>query len=73
MTSASSKQDARHPKLVFWDNRGMGWEGRREGLQDGGTRVYPWLIHVDVWQKTPQYCQVISLQLIKINGKKNDS
>ena len=29
----------------------------------------PWLIHVNVWQKPLQYCQVISLQLIKINGK----
>ena len=22
------------------------------GDRDGGTHVYPWLIHVDVWQKT---------------------
>ena len=29
-----------------------------------------WLIHVNVWQKPLQYCKV-SLQLIKINGKKN--
>ena len=28
------------------------------------------LIHVNVWQKPLQYCKVISLQLIKINGKK---
>ena len=28
-----------------------------------GKRVPPWLIHVNVWQKTPQYCKVISLQL----------
>ena len=34
-----------------------------------GTHVNPWLIHVNVWQKL-QYCKVISLQLIKINGKK---
>ena len=27
------------------------------------THVHPWLIHVDVWQKPPQYCKVISLQL----------
>ena len=33
--------------------RGSGW----------GTYVYPWLIHVDVWQKPPQYYKVISLQL----------
>ena len=30
----------------------------------------PWLFHVNVWQKPLQYCKVISLQLIKINGKK---
>ena len=28
--------------------------------------VHPWLIHVNVWQKPPQYCEVISLQLKKI-------
>ena len=28
-----------------------------------GTCVYPWLIHVDVWQKTAQYCKAIILQL----------
>ena len=39
---------------------GLGW----------GTHVNPWLIHVNVWQKPLQYCKVISLQLIKINGKK---
>ena len=41
--------------------RGMGWGGR--GAQDGGIHVHPWLIHVDVWQKPPQYCKAISLQL----------
>ena len=35
-----------------------------------GIYVYPWLTHVNVWQKPLQYCKVISLQLIKINGKK---
>ena len=38
----------------------MGW----------GTHVNPWLMHVNIWQKPLQYCKVISLQLIKINGKK---
>ena len=33
------------------------------GVQDGGTHVYPWLIHVDAWQKPPQYRKVIILQL----------
>ena len=51
--------------------RGMGWGGRREGGSGWGTHVNPWLIHVNVWQKTLQYCRVISLQLIKINEKHN--
>ena len=50
--------------------RGMGWGGRREGGLGWGTHVNPWLIHVNVWQKPLQYYKVISLQLIKINGKK---
>ena len=49
--------------------RGMGWGGRREGGSGWGTHVNPWLIHVNVWQKPLQYCKVLSLQLIKINGK----
>ena len=44
-------------------------EGWREGGSGWGTHVNPWLIHVNVWQKPLQYCKVISLQLIKINGK----
>ena len=50
--------------------RGMGWGERWEGGSGWGTHVNPWLIHVNVWQKPLQYCKVISLQLIKINGKK---
>ena len=51
--------------------RGMGWGGRWEGGSGWGTHVNPWLIHVNVWQKPLQYCKEISLQLIKINVKKN--
>ena len=44
--------------------------GREVGGGSGwGTHVNPWLIHVNVWQKPLQCCKVISLQLIKINGK----
>ena len=50
--------------------RGMGRGGRQEGGSGWGTHVNPWLIDVNVWQKPLQYCKVISLQLIKINGKK---
>ena len=42
--------------------RGGRWE---RGFR-GRTYVYPWLIHVDVWQKPTQYCKAIILQL-KIN------
>ena len=48
--------------------RGMGWGGRWEEGLGWGTHVNPWLIHVNVWQNPLQYCKVISLQLIKING-----
>ena len=40
-----------------------------EGGSGWGIHVYPWLIHVNVWQNPLQYCKVISLQLIK---KKKD-
>ena len=46
---------------------GMGGGGRE--VQDG-EHVHPWLIHVNVWQKPPQYFTVISLQL-KFKRKKS--
>ena len=64
MTCASSMHEAGHSESVLWDNpEGWGGEGGRGRVQDGGTHIHPWLIHVDVWQKPPQYCKVISLQL----------
>ena len=50
--------------------KGIGLRERWEGGSGWGTHVTPWLIHVNLWQKPLQYCKVISLQLIKINGKK---
>ena len=47
-----------------------GMEREVGGGSGWGTHVNPWLIHVSVWQKPLRYCKVISLQLIKINGKK---
>ena len=49
--------------------RGLRRRGRGEGGSGWGIPVNPWLIHVNIWQKPLQYCKVISLQLIKINGK----
>ena len=50
--------------LVHWDDP-EGWDGggRWEGGSGWGTHVHPWRIHKNVWQKPPQYCKVISLQL----------
>ena len=70
MTSASSMHEVGHSKPVLWDNpEGWGGEGGGRGVQDGGTHVYPWLIHIDVWQKSPQYCKVMSIQLNKLIEK----
>ena len=62
--------EAGHSKPVLWDNP-EGWCGEGGGrVQDGGTHVHLWLIHVDVWQKPPQYCNVIIPQLKLISLKK---
>ena len=64
MISAGSMREAGYSKSVFWENpEGWGGKGGRRGVQDGGTHVHLWLIHVDVWQNPSQYCKVISLQL----------
>ena len=61
MTRASSMHKAGHSKLVLWD-KPEGWPGEGGGFKMGG-HVYPRLTHVNVWQKSPQHCKVISLQL----------
>ena len=52
---------------TLYQPRVVGWGGRWEGGSGWGTHVHLWLIHVDIWGKTPQYCKVISLQLKLIN------
>ena len=43
-------------RLVHWDDPEV-WDGEGGGRGSGwGTHVHPWLIHVNVWQKPPQYC-----------------
>ena len=62
--------EAELSKPVPGDNpEGWGGEGGGRGVEDGGPCVHPWLIHMDVWQKPPQYCKVISFQLKLINLK----
>ena len=53
--------------------RGIRWRGRWERGSGWGIHVNPWLNHANVWQKPLQYCKVISLQLVKVNGKKKNS
>ena len=63
MTSSSLMHEIGHSQLVHWDNP-EGLIGKEVGGgSDQGSYVHPWLIHVNVWQKPPQYCKVISLQL----------
>ena len=56
--------EVRHSKPVLWDNP-EGWGGEGGGIEE--THVHPWLTHVDVWQKPPQYCKVNNCQLKYIN------
>ena len=50
IASPGLMQDTGSLGLVHWDHP-EGWDGERggRGVQDG-KRVYPWRIHVDVWQ-----------------------
>ena len=64
ITSPGSMHETGCSGLVHWDDP-VGWVrgGVGRGSSGWGTHVHPWLIHVSVWQKPPQYCKVISLQL----------
>ena len=64
MTSARSRHEAGYTKPMLWDNpEGWGGEGGGREVQDVGAHVHPWLIHVNVLEKPPQYCKEIVLQL----------
>ena len=74
ITSHQSKFDAWNRALkagALGQPRGMGWGGTEEGDSGWGTHVHLWLIHVNVWQKPPQYCKVISFQLKQTNKQTN--
>ena len=64
IASPGSMHETGLSKPVHWDNP-EGWDGEGGGrrVQDRGTHVHPWRIHVNVWQTPPQYCKVISPQL----------
>ena len=46
---------------------GMGWRERQEGGSGRGAHVHPWVIHVNVWQKPPQYCKVIQFSSVQFS------
>jgi len=55
--------EAGHSKPVLWDNPDR-WGGERgEGGFRMGDTYTPWVIHVNMWQKPPQYCKELTLQL----------
>ena len=49
--------------LEGWERVGGGREFTREG-----TYVHLWLIHVEAWQKSNQYCKEIINQITHIFG-----
>ena len=53
MTRANLMHEPGHAKSVLWENpKGYGGVGNgRGGSGLGGTHVYLWPFHVDVWQK----------------------
>ena len=56
MTQGTHTGALQQPRGV--KGRDMGGRFKKEG-----TYVYLWLIHVNVWQKSNQYCKAIILQL----------
>ena len=53
---------------------GRSGERGASGVQDEGTHVHPWLIHVDAWQKPPQYCNYPPIKINKqiLKNKEKD-
>ena len=49
--------------------RGMGWGGMWDGVSEWGTHVHPCLIHVNEWQKPPQYCNYPPIKIIFLKIK----
>ena len=49
-------------------NSGVGWDVGGS-LKKEGTYVYLWLIQVDVWQKSTQYCNYPSTKNKRIKKK----
>ena len=45
-------------RLMHWDDP-EGWDGEGGRWGSGlGTHIHPWLIHINVWQKSLRYITV---------------
>ena len=63
ITSPGLMHETRCSGLVHWDDpEAWDGEGSGRGASDWGSHGHPWLIHVNVWQKPLQYCNIISLK-----------
>ena len=72
-TRCQSSFDARYWMLgagALGRPRGMVWGGRREEGSGGGTHVYLWQIHFDIWQNQYNIVKLNEIQLKTIKNKK---
>ena len=68
MTSASSVHDSGTQNQCSGTRYSE--EGRGKGVQDRGTHVYLWLIHVNVWQNPSPYCSYPPTKINNLIKKK---
>ena len=47
---------------ALYQSRGVGWERDGREFKREGIYVYLWLIDVEVYQKTTEFCKAIILQ-----------
>ena len=66
VTSASLMHDAGHSEQALWTTQRDGAGRELGGAQEGETHVHSRVGHGDDWQKPPQYCKEIILQLKQI-------
>ena len=72
-TTNNTQRDPQKDNSWSFKRNTSGQKGMAEHTEsDERIHVNPWLIHVNVWQKPLQYCNVISLELIKINETKKN-
>ena len=78
MTSPSSMHEAGHSKPMHWNNPEK-WDGEGGGrwVQDRGTQVHPWLVHLSKYGKNhhnivKQLTYNENKYILKNNKKRNE-